>query len=242
VDEQLWGILTEGDSEPVLVTYTISEKDAAGPFVKKIPADFRKKAAMESLGYTSPVELLAEKFHMSQQLLRKLNPGASFDKAGQEIVVANVKRGSLPGKVSRIEVDSQQQRVMAYDKDHNAVAIYPATVGSEDRPSPEGEFKVTKIRVGSGHAMAQSSIPSAKLGQSSNCGMAESFAPRQMLHLHGKKRLIDQGRKLWLDESKAGGYADQGSLTEEAPDGECQSFFRSSKRRDDDGRETITSA
>jgi hypothetical protein len=28
-----------------------------------------------------------------------------------------------------------------------------------------------------------------------------------MLHLHGKKRLIDQGRKLWLDESKAGGYA-----------------------------------
>jgi lipoprotein-anchoring transpeptidase ErfK/SrfK len=145
VDEQLWGILTEGDSEPVLVTYTISEKDAAGPFVKKIPADFRKKAAMKSLGYTSPVELLAEKFHMSQQLLRKLNPGASLDKAGQEVVVANVERGSLPGKVSRIEVDSQQQRVMAYDKDHNVVAIYPATVGSEDRPSPEGEFKVTKI-------------------------------------------------------------------------------------------------
>ena len=60
-------------------------------------------------------------------------------------MVANVERGSLPGKVSRIEVDSQQQRVMAYDKDHNVVAIYPATVGSEDRPSPEGEFKVTKI-------------------------------------------------------------------------------------------------
>ena len=145
MDEQLWGVVTEGDSEPVLVTYTISEKDAGGPFVKKIPADFRKKAAMERLGYTSAVELLAEKFHMSQQLLRKLNPGASFDKAGQEIAVANVERGSLPGKVSRIEVDFQQQRVMAYDKDRHVVAIYPATVGSEDRPSPEGKFKVTKI-------------------------------------------------------------------------------------------------
>jgi len=33
-----------------------------------------------------------------------------------------------------------------------------------------------------------------------------------------------------------------GSLTEEAPDGECQSFFRSSKRRDDDGRETTAAA
>jgi lipoprotein-anchoring transpeptidase ErfK/SrfK len=145
VDEQLWGVLTKADSDSVLVTYTISEKDAGGPFVKKIPADFRKKAAMERLGYTSAVELLAEKFHMSQQLLRRLNPGTSFDKAGQEVVVANVERASLPGKVSRIEVDSQQQRVMAYDKDHKVVAIYPATVGSEDRPSPEGEFKVTKI-------------------------------------------------------------------------------------------------
>jgi hypothetical protein len=52
--------------------------------------------------------------------------------------------------------------------------------------------------------------------------------------------LIDQGRKLWLDESKAGGYEHR-ALTEEAPDGEYQSFFRSSKRRDDDGRETTIS-
>jgi lipoprotein-anchoring transpeptidase ErfK/SrfK len=100
---------------------------------------------LERLGYATAEELLAEKFHMSQQLLRKLNPGASFDKAGQEVVVANVERSSLSGKISRIEVDSQQQRVLAYDKDHNVVAIYPATVGSEDRPSPEGKFKVTKI-------------------------------------------------------------------------------------------------
>ena len=75
VDEQLWGVLTEGDFEPVLVTYRMSEKDVAGPFVKKIPADFRKKASMERLGYTSAVELLAEKFHRAEQLLRKLNPG-----------------------------------------------------------------------------------------------------------------------------------------------------------------------
>jgi hypothetical protein len=51
--------------------------------------------------------------------------------------------------------------------------------------------------VGSGHGMAQSSIPSAKLGQSSNCGMAESFAPRQMLHFHGKKRLIDHAARVF---------------------------------------------
>jgi peptidoglycan hydrolase-like protein with peptidoglycan-binding domain len=144
-DEQVWRMLIESDSEAALVTYKITDKDIAGPFPKKIPEDFRKKAAMERLGYTRPDELLAEKFHMSQDLLRKLNPGASFDEAGQEIVVANVEHESLTHKIARIEVDADKQRVKAYDKDNNIVAIYPATVGSEDRRSPKGEFRVTDI-------------------------------------------------------------------------------------------------
>ena len=51
----------------------------------------------------------------------------------------------MPVRSLESKSTSQQQRVMAYDKDHNVVAIYPATVGSEDRPSPEASFKVTKI-------------------------------------------------------------------------------------------------
>src|SRR5262249_3572149 len=144
VSEQLWRMITESDSEPVLVSYKITEKDSRGPFSKKIPEDFRAKAAMDRLGYTSPRELLAEKFHMSQDLLRKLNPGASFDKEGGEIVVANVEHESLSGKISRVRVDANRQRVKAYEGD-KVVAIYPATVGSEDRPTPKGEFKVMKI-------------------------------------------------------------------------------------------------
>jgi len=140
----LWRAVTENDTEAALVSYKITEKDTRGPFAKKIPEDFRAKAAMERLGYTSPRELLAEKFHMSQDLLRKLNPGASFDKEGQEIVVANVERDSLSGKISWVEVDANRQRVKAYEGDQ-LVAIYPATVGSEDRPTPKGEFKVMKI-------------------------------------------------------------------------------------------------
>jgi peptidoglycan hydrolase-like protein with peptidoglycan-binding domain len=142
--EDLWRAITEGDAEPALVSYKITENDTRGPFSKKIPEDFRAKAGMERLGYTSPRELLAEKFHMSQDLLRKLNPDASFDKEGQEIVVANVERESTP-KISRVEVDAIRQRVKAYGDGDKLVAIYPATVGSEDRPTPKGEFKVTKI-------------------------------------------------------------------------------------------------
>jgi hypothetical protein len=145
INDQLWRALIEADSEAALVTYKVTDKDTAGPFSKVIPEDFRKKAAMERLGYTSPEELLAEKFHMSKDLLRKLNPGAAFDEPGKEIVVANVEHEALPGKILRVEVDAKQQRVKAFDGENKLIAIYPATVGSEDRPSPLGEFKVTKI-------------------------------------------------------------------------------------------------
>src|SRR5262249_30825503 len=97
------------------------------------------------LGYTSPRELLAEKFHMSQDLLRKLNPGASLDKEGQEIVVADVEHGSLASKISRVEDDANRQRVEAYEGD-KVVAIYPATVGNDDGHRATGEYEVMKVR------------------------------------------------------------------------------------------------
>jgi len=145
IDEPLWRALTENDQEPVLTTYTIAEKDVAGPFIDKVPNDFREKASLKRLSYTGAQELIAEKFHMSEKLLRQLNPSARFEEAGTEIVVANVQREELPRKIARIEVDAARQRVTAYDKSDAVVAVYPATVGSGERPSPSGEFKVTGV-------------------------------------------------------------------------------------------------
>ena len=144
LDERLWRALTENDTEPALITYTIADKDVAGPFIEEVPEDYREKAALKRLGYTSAKELIAEKFHMSEKLLEQLNPNVAF-KAGTEIVVANVARETLPRKVSRVEVDAKRQQVLAYDKEERIVAIYPATVGSTERPSPSGELKVTSI-------------------------------------------------------------------------------------------------
>ena len=145
LDAQVWRALTQGQSDPALVPYTITEEDVGGPFVETIPDDYREKSKMKRLAYTSPVELLAEKFHMSQDLLRKLNPEADFGRAGQNIAVASIERREKRTTASRIEVESRSQMVVVYGKNHAVIAVYPATVGSKDRPSPVGEFKVTAI-------------------------------------------------------------------------------------------------
>ena len=145
LDQQVWRMLTQGQSNPALVAYTITEKDVAGPFTETIPDDYREKAQLKELGYTSPAELLAERFHMSQDLLRRLNPDADFGRAGQEIMVASVERHGASATASRVEVEARSQTVTVYEKNDQVIAVYPATVGSKDRPSPVGEFKVTAI-------------------------------------------------------------------------------------------------
>jgi lipoprotein-anchoring transpeptidase ErfK/SrfK len=143
IDDQLWQTLTSQDREPALVRHVISDADVEGPFIKQMPEDFREMSKLSHLSYTSVQEKLAEWFHMTEDLIRALNPKAEFDRPGTEIVVANVRREGLPGKVARLEV--KQEQVRAFAKDDRILAIYPATIGSEERPSPTGDFEVTAI-------------------------------------------------------------------------------------------------
>jgi lipoprotein-anchoring transpeptidase ErfK/SrfK len=99
------------------------------------------------LGFTGPREGLAEKFHMSEQLLAALNPGQHFDRAGDSIVVVDVngEQAANPAKADRVEVDKDRQTVKVFDKSNALIGFYPATVGSEEKPSPTGTLHVTEI-------------------------------------------------------------------------------------------------
>src|SRR4029453_5696580 len=46
-------------------------------------------------GYTSVLEMLAERFHASPKLLQRLNPGARFE-AGETVTVPNVEPFAPP--------------------------------------------------------------------------------------------------------------------------------------------------
>ena len=56
-------------------------------------------------------------------------------------LVAALGPDKLPAGVTRIEVDKSKRQVRAYGGEV-LLAVYPATVGSTDRPAPEGEWAV----------------------------------------------------------------------------------------------------
>jgi lipoprotein-anchoring transpeptidase ErfK/SrfK len=146
LDPATWSALTR-DAAPVVNTYVISQADVAGPYAPDVGEDFVKLAALP-MGplYTGPLEALAERFHMSQSLLAALNPGADFARAGTRLIVAAPGAPPLAkGQVARVEVSKAKALVTAYGADDAVLAVYPATVGSTERPSPSGAHKVNGI-------------------------------------------------------------------------------------------------
>lgn len=145
LDEAVFAKLTETDGRPVLVDYVITAEDVKGPFVQSIPSDLEGQSKLDRLGYTSAAEALGEKFHMTPELLQTLNPGADLAKAGTSILVADVNPGRLETPVARIEVDKSESAVKAYDGAGKLLAFFPATIGSDTLPSPEGDLTVTAV-------------------------------------------------------------------------------------------------
>jgi lipoprotein-anchoring transpeptidase ErfK/SrfK len=160
------------DFQPT-VSYTISDEDAAGPFSDVIPKDPVEKSQMEGLYYTSVLEKLAERFHSSPALLRRLNPDATFS-AGEQIRVPNVlpaeETGSEAASATRAENDGQQQPssggqnntaavehaakvvvsksasdLKVYDRRGKLIFFAPVTSGSEHDPLPIGRWAVTSV-------------------------------------------------------------------------------------------------
>jgi len=113
--------------------------------VPEIPRDLEGMARLPSLGYRNAAELLAEKFHTSEEVIALLNPGKTVDRAGTIITVPNAADGRPAGQVFRIEVDKPAGGVRALGRHDELVAFYPASVGSTEKPAPSGTYHVRRI-------------------------------------------------------------------------------------------------
>lgn len=142
IDAKSWEALTR-DTAPVLVSYRLTEADVAGPY-QAIPEDMMEKAKLTALGYTSAEEALAERFHVSPELLRLLNKDKDFNRAGDEIVVPSVSRSALPA-ASKVVVDRSDLSVSLIDEQGQVAARFPATIGSRHDPLPLGKWKINGV-------------------------------------------------------------------------------------------------
>ena len=142
LNNETWQALTKDEKlmvQPVLVSYQITDADVTIK-TTEIPAGAEAKSKLEGLYYENITEALAEKFHISENYLKTLNPKASFI-AGETITVYNPGNPNTK-PVSRVVADKVTETLYAYDDKGSLVASYPTTVGSIATPSPTGTHTV----------------------------------------------------------------------------------------------------
>ncbi|RWC92581.1 MAG: murein L,D-transpeptidase [Mesorhizobium sp.] len=142
---ETWDRLMATSASPVLVAYELTRKDVRGPFTRHIPARMERMARLPRLGYHNATERLAERFHISEQLLRRLNPGIGFRKVGTKLLVPDVGRGDPPAAIAGVEVDKGARQVRVLDPSGKWLAVFPASIGSDEKPAPTGEAEVKRV-------------------------------------------------------------------------------------------------
>lgn len=145
VDAATWTELGR-DQAPVLDVYTVTAQDVAGPYTP-VPAGMMAKAKLPALGYANLAEALGERFHVSPDLLRRLNPGKVLGRAGTQLVVPNVAAAKPLPKAASILVDAKEGTLTLLDAGGMPFAQFPASTGSKHDPLPEGRWQVRGVAV-----------------------------------------------------------------------------------------------
>ena len=151
-DCDTWKALGGDSAEPTVTTYTLTDEDVKGPFEKRIPPKLADQAKLETLGYQSATELIAERFHTSPALLAQLNRGVPMT-AGNAIKVPAVTpfdpnakpvRDAEAGDIT-IQVSREESALRATRADGTLVFFAPVSSGSIHDPLPPGDWNVTGV-------------------------------------------------------------------------------------------------
>ncbi|MGO4408333.1 L,D-transpeptidase [Bosea sp. RAF48] len=145
IDAATWQALKGDVNADIVADYVVTKEDVKTRFVRRIPHDYARQARMKRLGYRNAHEMFAERFHMSEGLLRVFNPQKQYRTREEALHVVSVGRALPPDEARTVEADKANGIVRALDATGKVIAIYPATIGSEDTPSPEGEYQVVRV-------------------------------------------------------------------------------------------------
>ena len=141
----------------------VTPEDLAGKYVMPFPKEAEDQAKLDYLGYKTPIEKLAEKFHTTPHTLAALNRPDAQLKAGSVLRFPNVLPSSrnyagLKAEhaqlMSDLNVSGQQpqgnkvvvdksERVVQVWNGERLIAQFPATMGSGNDPLPLGNWKIT---------------------------------------------------------------------------------------------------
>ena len=134
------------------------------------PAD---KAKLPRMGYETIKEMFAERGHMSQRGLERLNPGVDWDniQPGLKLVIPDfppMEDDLTAGKRKRkaaeyIKVSLSRCEITAYDANNVCIAFFPCSIARDKaKLPPQGELKITSYIPNPNYTYTPDFVPPGK--------------------------------------------------------------------------------
>ena len=143
-DEEEFAFEKYFPNEPDLFTTTVVTTQDVAALVK-IPDNPAKKADLPHMGYETLNEMFAERGHVTQNTLRRLNPHIVWTNAtvGTKIRLPEVSPVAVDDKAALVKVSLSKFTVTALNAAQKPIAVFPCSIAKDKakRPPP-GEIKI----------------------------------------------------------------------------------------------------
>ncbi len=127
--------------ETAFTTYTVTAEDLSD--ISAPPEKWRDRAAVSRMGYATAWEMLAEKFHVTEDFLGLLNPEVTRPvTAGTALRVPDLSGTEKLGFAARLRISLTEKFVQVLDGTGRVTAHFPCSIAKDKRKRPKGTIRV----------------------------------------------------------------------------------------------------
>lgn len=156
---------------------TVTQEDLDS--LVRIPGDAAGKAHLPRMGYETVKEMFAERGHLSQRALERINPGVDWDhvKPGLKLVIPDFpsireelaagdrQRRNAPKRplASLVRVSLSNFEISAFDENGKCLALFPCSIAQDkSKLPPHGEMKITSYIARPNYTYSPDFVPKGK--------------------------------------------------------------------------------
>ena len=151
LEEKAWETFFPQETD-LFRTETVTAVEHAA--LVRIPADPPGKSQLTSMGYQTIQEMYAERGHVSERMLVKLNPGLRWPNppAGSTVILPDTRPRKIvqsnrpDGVADVLRVSLSRMEITAFDDSGKMIGLFPCSIAADkNKLPPSGEIQVKSI-------------------------------------------------------------------------------------------------
>ena len=132
-------------SAPAIGTHVFTADELSD--LQPVGTTWLAKSEQTALAYATALESVAEQYHASPNLLKKLNPKTDWNsvQAGTVVQVPDVEHANPTGRAAQFHIRLAAHELEVTDENNRVIAHFPVSIARNVEKRPVGELHVTVV-------------------------------------------------------------------------------------------------